>query len=358
MAAASGGPELVAVREAHRFDIGALGEYLDAQGLLEGTLRVSQFQGGQSNPTFFIETGDEEAQRHYVLRKQPPGEILASAHRVDREYRVMAALADTRDVPVPRMRFYCDDGRVIGTPFYVMDYVPGRVFGDPALPELDGPERTGVYHALIDSMAALHRVDVAAVGLSDFGRPHGYVARQIKRWRGQYEASATETDANMDALGAWLSEHLPDDDTAAIAHGDFRIGNLLLAPDAPRVAAILDWELATIGHPLADLAYACMPYYLPHGVAGVRGIDGLDLAAHGIPSEAEQLARYRTARGLDRIDDWPVFVAFALFRTAAILQGVYARALAGNASNRDALTVGKRAGLIAERGWAVARDYD
>lgn len=359
MAVSDGGaPELVPVREAHRFDEAALRAYLASHDLLGETFRLSQFQGGQSNPTFFIETGTAADPRHYVLRKQPPGEILPSAHRIDREYRVMAALAEAPGVPVPTMHCYCDDAAVIGTPFYVMDYVPGRVFGDPALPALDPDDRGGVYHALIDSMAALHGVDVEAVGLSDFGRPNGYVERQIRRWRSQYEASATETDANMDALGAWLADHVPADDAPAIAHGDFRIGNLLLAPEAPRVAAILDWELATIGHPLADLAYACMPYYLPHGVEGVRGIEGLDLAAAGIPTEAEQLARYRERRGLGSIDDWPVFVAFALFRTAAILQGVYARALAGNASNRDALTVGRRAGLIAERGWAVAKSHD
>lgn len=354
----SGEPEIVAVREAHRFDTAALGEYLDAQGLLGGPLRVMQFQGGQSNPTFFLEIGSEDDTRHYVLRKQPPGKILPSAHRVDREYQVMSALGGDNGVPVPAMHIYCDNPDIVGTPFYLMDYVPGRVFGDPALADLAREERAGVYHSLIDALASLHAVDYRAVGLEDFGRPNGYVERQIKRWSGQYEASATQEDPAMSALIEWLRAHIPDDDTAAIAHGDFRIGNLLLRPESTDVAAVLDWELSTIGHPIADLAYACMPYQLPYGVNGVRGIEGLDLAAHGIPPEAEQLERYCERRGLDGIDDWPVYVAFSLFRTAAILQGVYARALQGNASNKNALEVGKNAGLIAERGWAVARAHD
>lgn len=354
----SGTPEIVDVLEAHRLNTDALEDFLADHGLLQTPMHLRQFQGGQSNPTYFIDTGTGDNRRSYVLRKQPPGDILPSAHRVDREYRVMSALADAPGVPVPAMHVYCDDASIIGTPFYVMDYVEGRVFSDPSMPELAAPERTGIYHGLIDTMAALHSVDVEAVGLETFGRPHGYVERQIKRWRSQYEASARETDPAMDALGVWLGEHIPPDTRPAIAHGDFRIGNLLLTSDLSGVAAILDWELATIGHPLADLAYACMPYQLPAGIAGVKGIDGLDLAAHGIPSEAAQLERYCTARGIDDIEDWPVFVAFALYRTAAILQGVYARALQGNASNANALQVGKRAGLIAERGWAVARRFD
>lgn len=357
-AAQDGTPEIVAIRDAHRFDLQALEHYLDDCGLLDGALEVRQFQGGQSNPTFFLTTGTPQAPSYYVLRKQPPGKILPSAHRIDREYRVMSALADAPGVPVPRMHVYCEDADIIGTPFYVMAYVSGRVFGDPALPELDERERRGVYHSLVDTLGALHDVDVDAVGLAEFGRPSGYVERQIKRWRGQYEASANEVDPAMEALGQWLDDHVPADTQPAIAHGDFRIGNLLLAPDSTAVTAILDWELSTIGHPIADLAYACMPYHLPHGVTGVRGLKGLDLDAHGIPDESSQLARYCERRGMAAIDDWPVFMAFSLFRTAAILQGVYARALQGNASSADALDVGRRAGLIAERGWAVARAYD
>lgn len=355
---AIGAPEIIDIREGHRFDISALGEYLAAHGLLEDTLRVMQFQGGQSNPTFLLGIDNEEAMRYYVLRKQPPGDILPSAHRIDREYRVMAALADAPGVPVPTMRLYCEDAGIIGTPFYVMDYVPGRVFGDPALPELSAVDRRGVYHALIDTLAVLHALDIEALGLADFGRPEGYVERQIKRWRSQYEASAEQIDPVMVSLGQWLAAHVPAAGPSAIAHGDYRIGNLLLAPKTIGVAAVLDWELATLGDPLADLAYACMPYYLPYGVPGVRGLEGLDLEAHGIPSLNDQLERYRQRRAIERIDDWPVYMAFSMFRTAAILQGVHARALQGNASSADALQVGAQAGLIAERGWAVARAHD
>ncbi|WP_348762061.1 phosphotransferase family protein [uncultured Salinisphaera sp.] len=353
---ATGAPEIVAVREAHRLDEAALAAFMDAHGLLDGSLAVEQFQGGQSNPTYRLTTGPAHAPARYVLRKKPPGKILPSAHRIDREYQVMHALADAPGVPVPAMRAYGDDASILGTEFFVMDYIEGRVFSDPGLPDLAPDERGALYGAMIDRMADLHCVDVAAVGLAEFGKPNGYVERQIKRWRSQYEASTQTPDPNMIALGDWLAEHVPADVAPAIAHGDFRLGNLLVAPDSFDVAAVLDWELATIGHPLADLAYACMPYYLPQGIPGLKGIDGMDLAALGIPTEADQLARYRERRGIGPIHDWPVFVAFSLFRIAAILQGVYARAVAGNASNADALAVGQQATVMAERGWQIARD--
>ncbi|MGN8157054.1 phosphotransferase family protein [Salinisphaera sp. RV14] len=355
----AGEPALVDIRSAHRFDTGALERYLEREGLLTGALSVKQFQGGQSNPTFLLQIGEGERGARYVLRKQPPGRILPSAHRVDREYRVMDALANVPDVPVPAMRSYCDDAAVIGTPFYVMDYVEGRVFNNqPTLADVARDQRAGVYHRMIDTLAALHSVDVAAVGLSDFGKPEGYVERQVALWRKQYDQSTDEPDPAMIALGDWLAEHLPPDSPPTIAHGDFRIGNLLLAPDLSAVRAVLDWELATLGHPLADLAYACLPYYLPPGQAGLPGLVGLDLAEHGIPDEAELLARYRARRNLAQIDDWPVFIAFSLFRIAAILQGVYARAVQGNASNANALEVGRQAGRLAERGWEIARSHD
>ncbi|MCU5784115.1 phosphotransferase enzyme family protein [Alcanivorax balearicus MACL04] len=349
-----GQPELVPVLEAHRFDESRLSRYLDQAGLLAGALRVQQFQGGQSNPTYLLESGE----RRYVLRKKPPGKVLPSAHQVDREYRVMKALGEHSDVPVPTMRALCEDDDVIGTSFYVMDFVPGRVFSEPLLECLPtAQQRRAVYEAMVDTLAKLHSVDYRVAGLEDFGRPQGYVARQVKRWRAQYQASKTDELPAMDNLIDWLEEHIPEDDSAAIAHGDFRMGNLLLAPDQPKVVAVLDWELATIGHPLADLAYFCLPYHLPHGIQGVRGLDGLDLSERGIPDEHVLLERYCRGCGRDGISDWPVFLAFALFRTAAILQGVYARALQGNASNRDALEVGKRAGLMAERGWQIARTH-
>ena len=352
----TGAPDIVDVREAHRLDEAALAAFLADHGLLDGALAVRQFQGGQSNPTYLLSTGAAEAPTRYVLRKKPPGEILPSAHRIDREYQVMHALREAPGVPVPAMRAYAEDASILGTEFFVMDYIEGRVFSDPGLPELAPDERGTLYGAMIDRMADLHSVDVNAVGLAEFGKPNGYVERQIKRWRGQYEASTDAPDPNMVALGDWLAVNIPAEVAPAIAHGDFRLGNLLVAPDGFHVAAVLDWELATIGHPLADLAYACMPYYLPQGIPGLKGIDGMDLAALGIPSEADQLARYRERRGIGPIHEWPVFMAFSLFRIAAILQGVYARAVAGNASNADALAVGQQATVMAERGWQIARN--
>ncbi|ROO31444.1 phosphotransferase family protein [Salinisphaera japonica] len=353
---AVGAPEIVAVREAHRLDEAALAGFMRDHNLLDGDLTVEQFQGGQSNPTYLLTTGTGDRRARYVLRKKPPGEILPSAHRIDREYKVMHALRDAPGVPVPAMRAYGTDESILGTEFFIMDYIAGRVFSDPGLPDLAPAERGTLYGAMIDRMADLHSVDVEAAGLADFGKPHGYVERQIKRWRSQYEASTDAPDANMIALGDWLADNIPADVAPAIAHGDFRLGNLLVAPGSFEVAAVLDWELATLGHPIADLAYACMPYYLPQGIPGLKGIDGMDLAAAGIPSEADQLARYRERRGIGPIDDWPVFMAFSLFRIAAILQGVYARAQAGNASNADALAVGKQATVMAECGWKIARD--
>mgnify|MGYP003625841433 CR=1 FL=1 len=348
-----GQPELVPVLKAHRIDEGRLADCLGREDLLDGPLKVRQFQGGQSNPTYLLESGE----RRYVLRKKPPGKVLPSAHQVDREFRVMKALGEHSDVPVPRMRLFSDDEDVVGTSFYVMDFVPGRVYSHPQLEALPKEQRADLYHSSVDTLAKLHRVDYQAAGLGDFGRPQGYVARQVKRWSAQYQASQTDQLPAMDNLIDWLQEHIPAEDSAAIAHGDYRLGNLLVARDSARVVAVLDWELATIGHPLADLAYYCLPFHLPHGIQGVRGLDGLDLSARGIPDERSLLERYCLGSGRDGISDWPVYLAFALFRTAAILQGVYARALQGNASNRDALEVGKRAGLMAERGWQIARAY-
>lgn len=352
--AEAGTPELTAVRAEHQFDETALHAYLSDLGLIKQRLAIRQFEGGQSNPTFLLQADGGR----YVLRKQPPGEILPSAHRVDREYKVMAALAGVPGVPVPAMHAFCDDKSILGTPFYVMDFVDGRVFANPALPELDRAQRTRVHHGLIDTLAALHSVVPEAVGLADFGRPGGYFERQVKRWRKQYEASTDEPDPNMVRLGDWLAEHIPPDAPAAIAHGDFRIGNLVMAKDISRVIAVLDWELATLGHPLADLAYACMPYYLPPDDVGIFGLEGLDLAALGIPDEGAQVERYCASCGIDSIEHWPAFVAFALYRMAAILQGVSARARAGNASSENARAVGDRAGFMAERGLRVARRMD
>lgn len=346
-------PQLVDVLESHRFDETALLAWLQtAMPGFGDTLAIRQFQGGQSNPTFML-TADSG---RYVLRKKPPGKVLPSAHMVEREFKVIRALSEHTDLPVPKAQVLCEDDSIIGTPFYVMDFMPGRVVSHPALHELDRAERRPVHESAVDTMAALHAVDVNAVGLADFGRPHGYVSRQVSRWTKQYLASKTDDMPAMDKLMAWLPDHLPAHDETAIAHGDYRLGNLMLAPDRPEVVAILDWELSTLGHPIADLAYYCLPYHLPSDLVGMRGVIGEDLAELGILNEQQTIERYCQQSGRSGIEDWHVFLSFSLFRLAAILQGVYARALQGNASNADALDVGKRAHILADAGWRIAQD--
>ena len=293
-------------------------------------VRAEKFAGGQSNPTFLVTaTGGR-----YVLRRKPPGTLLKSAHAVDREFRVMAALAKT-GVPVPRVLHLCEDEAVIGSMFYVMDYIEGRIFWDSALPDLAPDERGAVYDAMNAALAALHRVDPTAVGLADFGKPGSYFERQIARWTGQYRASETHAIKPMDHLIAWLQRETPaDDGKVSLVHGDFRLDNMIFAPDEPRILALLDWELSTLGHPYADLAYQCMQLRLP--AEGVfRGIGSIDRKAYGIPSEAEYVARYCERTGVGRIDNWTFYLAFSFFRLAAILQGVYKRALDGNASDPE-----------------------
>ena len=348
-------PDLVDVLPAHEFDQSRLLAWLqETLPEVGDRLAVKQFQGGQSNPTFLLETDSGR----YVLRKKPPGKTLPSAHMVEREYKVMRALSEHTEVSVPNVRVLCEDSEVIGTPFYVMDFLEGRIVSHSALRALDRQERLPAHHSAIDTLAALHSVDVNAIGLADYGRPEGYVARQVARWSKQYLASKTDELPEMDRLMAWLPENLPSSDECAIAHGDYRFGNLMLAPDSPEVIAILDWELSTLGHPLADLAYYCLPYHLPSDLEGMRGLKGEDLEALGIPTEQETLDRYCARTGRDGIDDWHVYLAFSLFRLAAILQGVYKRALDGNAANANALQVGKRASLLAQVGWKIASGGD
>lgn len=342
---------LVDVLAAHRFDEAALRDYLRPQ--LDGidkSFDIKQFQGGQSNPTFLIQAGKQR----YVLRKKPPGKLLPSAHQVEREYRVMKALQST-DVPVPTMRLLCEDDSIIGTAFYIMDFVDGRVLEHPTLPNTAKEERWAIYEAMADTLAKLHRVDWQTVGLGDYGRPDQYVQRQIKRWSQQYEASKTGEMPAMEQLMQWLPKHAPADDETTIAHGDFRLGNLMLHPSKAEVVAVLDWELSTLGHPLADLGYCCMPYHLPGNMPGIRGVTDLNLKQENIPDESTFLRIYCERVGRDGVPDWYFFLAFSLFRIAAILQGVYARALQGNASSADALKVGERAGVLAEIGWRLAQ---
>ena len=336
------------VADAHRFDVDALERYLDERlPDFRGPLRVQQFRGGQSNPTYKLTAGE----RSYVLRRKPPGALLPSAHAVEREYRVISALAHT-DVPVPQTHCLCEDASVIGTPFYVMDFVEGRIFWDPTLPGMAGSERVAIFDDMNRVIAALHRADPAAVGLADFGKPGNYFARQIDRWSRQYRASETEPIDAMDRLIAWLPHHIPRDDRTCIVHGDYRLDNLIFDPAAPRVIAVLDWELSTLGHPMADFSYHLMAWRL--GRDQFRGLADADLPALGIPSENDYIDRYweRTkAATKPTASEWRFYRAYNLFRLAAILQGVMARAVAGNAASARALEAGRRARPIAELGW-------
>jgi len=337
----------VEVRETHRFDVAALESYMKGHVAgFSGPLAVRQFQGGQSNPTYYLQT----PQREYVLRRKPPGKLLPSAHAVDREYRVITALGQT-DVPVPRTYALCEDPEVVGTPFFIMECVHGRVITDARLPGLTPADRATMYDAMSDVLARLHNVDYAAVGLGDFGKPGNYFARQIHRWTSQYRASETETIASMDRLIGWLPGHIPPDDTTTIVHGDYRLGNMIVHPTEPRVLAVLDWELCTLGHPLADLAYNCMPYHLSADV--MEGFEGADLAPLGIPSEETYLAAYCRRTGRPGIEDWDFYVAFSMFRLAAIAQGIMGRVLAGTANDPHARLRGERARPLADAAWAI-----
>lgn len=308
---------------------------------LEGSLRLEPIAGGQSNPTFFV-TYDN---RRLVLRKQPPGELLPSAHAVDREHRIISALRDT-GVPVPPALFYCDDRAVVGTPFYVMERVDGRVFHDCTLPGLSSSARAAMYAAMARTLAALHNVDYAAVGLQDYGRPGNYFARQVSRWSRQWAEIRTREDENIERLIAWLPEHIPADETTSIVHGDYRIGNLMFHPTEPRVVALLDWELSTLGHPLADLAHSAMAWLsAPDEYGGIRG---LDLDALGIPALNTYLALYDAeARHGARLA--PFHMAFALFRWSMIFEGIAARARAGNAAAGNAAETEGLAAAFARR---------
>jgi aminoglycoside phosphotransferase (APT) family kinase protein len=336
------------VADAHAFDIDALAAYLrERVPGFRGPLAVEQFKGGQSNPTYKLMADG----RAYVLRRKPPGKLLPSAHAVDREYRVISALAHT-DVPVPRTYCLCEDAAVIGTPFYVMDFVDGRVLWDPALPGMAPSERHAIFDDMNRVIAALHTVDYVAAGLDDFGKAGNYFARQIDRWSRQYKASQTEPIDAMDRLIAWLPSHIPIDARTCIVHGDYRLDNLVFHPQRPRVSAVLDWELSTLGHPMADFSYHLMTWRL--GSDEFRGLRGADLTGLGIPTEGEYVDLYlqRThATERPTASEWRFYFAYNLFRLAAILQGIMGRAVAGNAASARALDAGRRARPIAELGW-------
>lgn len=320
-------------------------------------MTIRQFEGGQSNPTYWVGVegvaGGAPGEIELVVRKKPPGDLLPSAHAVEREYRIMKALQGT-GVPVPHALGLCDDASVIGTPFFVMKYVNGRIFWDPTVPELaTNAARAAVYREYVDALAALHAVDYAKVGLGDYGKVGGYVGRQVDRWSKQYEASRTDTVAAMEALMAFVRSKTPASDETTLIHGDYRIDNLMYSFDAePRAIAIIDWELSTLGHPVSDLAYACMGYHL--NLPGRGGLAGVDVASLGIPNEQEMVDAYCAKTGRGRIDDWPYFMAFGIFRLAAIAQGVFKRSLQGNASSDNASSYGAAVTMLAELGCSIA----
>jgi aminoglycoside phosphotransferase (APT) family kinase protein len=335
------------VAEAHRFDTAALERYMQEHVAgFGGALEVEQFRGGQSNPTYRLTAGG----KRYVMRRKPPGKLLPSAHAVDREYRVITALAAT-DVPVAKTYALCTDESVIGTAFYIMDCVEGRVLWDPQLPGMEPAERGAIFDEMNRVIAALHTVDYAAIGLADYGKPGNYFQRQIDRWSRQYRASETEKIEAMDRLIEWLPANIPADDATSIVHGDYRIDNMVFDAREPRVLAVLDWELSTLGHPMADLSYHAMAWRLSS--TEFRGLRGCDLPALGIPDEDAYIARYceRTGRHPWSGKDWGFCMAYNMFRAAAIFQGVMARAVAGNAASAQAVETGKRARPMAELGW-------
>ena len=348
----------------HAFDLPRLVAWLRGHMPgFEGDATVEQFKGGQSNPTFRLSAGG----LRYVLRRKPPGVLLPSAHAVDREFRVISALAGT-EVPVAKAHVLCEDPSIIGSAFYLMDCVEGRILWDPTLPGMAPAERGAVFDEMNRVIAALHRVDPVAVGLADYGKPGDYVARQVARWTRQYRAAETETIEAADRLIDWLPHRLPASDAdasqARIVHGDYRLDNVIFHPTEARILAVLDWELSTLSHPLVDFAYHCLTWRMSGD--GSRGLAGVDLAALGIPTEAAYLERYLQrvhadgGGGAERVApaEWTYYLVFNMFRLVGILQGVMARAVQGNASNSRALEAGRRARPLAEQAWALAQQID
>jgi aminoglycoside phosphotransferase (APT) family kinase protein len=347
VAAVNPGAKLVA--PIHAVDPAALAAYIRRHvAAFSGELRVEQFQGGQSNPTYRVTAGGS----HYILRRKPPGKLLPSAHAIDREYRVMSALAGT-GVPVARMFALCEDDAVIGTAFYLMEYVAGRVLWDPRLPGMEPSVRAAHHDEMNRVLAALHRVDCNAVGLGDYGRVGSYIERQVARWTKQYEAAQAERIPAMDRLIEWLPAHVPAGDETAIVHGDYRLDNVIFHPQQPRILAVLDWELSTLGHPLSDFAYHAMAWRL--SPEEFRGLKGVDCRALGIPTEEQYVAAYCRRTGRSGIPNWEFYLIFNMFRIAAILHGVLARALQGNASSQNAIETGGRARKVAAVAWDMAQ---
>ena len=328
--------------------------YLEANvGGFSGPISVEKFSGGQSNPTFRLDA----ASGQYVLRRQPPGKLLKSAHAVDREYQVLAALKDT-GVPVAAVYRLCEDTDIIGSMFYLMEYCDATVYWDPALPEISSNStRTAMYDEMNRVMAAIHSVNLEAVGLSDYGKPGSYFERQYSRWSSQYIASEMQENPGMNKLIDWLGSNMPaDDGRVSLVHGDFRLDNLMFHHDRPEVIAVLDWELSTLGHPFADLAYQCMHLRMPSGIGSLDGLQGVDRATLGIPSEEEYIANYCQRMSIEKIDYWVFYLAFSFFRLAAILQGVAKRASQGNASNKQAAGLGQYVEPMAQMALGIIKD--
>ncbi len=319
---------------------------------IEGPIHVERFNDGQSNPTYAI---TDRNLKKYVLRKKPGGQLLPSAHAIEREYRVITALRET-DVPVPKTYCLCTETDVIGTPFFVMEFVTGRILWDPALPGMTPSERGDIYNEMNRVIGALHRVDVKAVDLTDYGKSGQFFQRQILRWTKQYAAAATETIEAMDRLGAWLASHIPANDETKLFHGDLRLDNLVFHPTKPKILAVLDWELSTLGHPFADFAYHALPWRLT--AQEFRGMRGTDYIKLGIPTEQEYLKQYCAGVGQPQIDqrEWEFYLSYSMFRLAAILQGILNRSLAGNASSANAREIGEKARGIANVAWAQVQE--
>ena len=328
----------------HTLDIEKLSDYLTQQlDEFTGIKKSKKFNTGQSNPTYLLETTEKK----YVLRKKPPGKLLPSAHAVDREYRIIKALEETK-VPVPRAVFLCNDESIIGTIFYVMEFVDGRIFWDPTLQEIDENKRMKVYEETVHIMAELHKIDVEKAGLLDFGKPGNYFERQVGRWVKQYRAAETETYPKVETLIAWLEKTMPDEDgLISIVHGDYRLYNMIFDHREETMVALLDWELSTIGHPYADLAYQCMNWHIPQ-IGITPGLAGINLEKLGIPSEDDYVASYCKKMGISSIPNWSFYLAFGFFRLAGIAQGVYKRSIQGNASANNAKELGAAVPILGE----------
>ena len=332
-----------------KFDEAALDRYMKKHvDGYSGPLSVEKFKGGQSNPTYLLTTSE----RRYVLRRKPPGQLLPSAHAVDREYRVMTALG-ARGFPAPRTYALCEDPDIIGTAFFIMDFVDGRIFWDASLPDVKASERRALYFEIVDVIAQLHLIDYEAAGLSDFGKSGNYFQRQIDRWSKQYKAAETADIAPMNRLIDWLPTAIPTDDAVSIVHGDYRFDNVIFDSTGPKVRAVLDWELSPLGHPLADFTYFLMVWHFPPTIRG--GLAGLDLAPLGIPSLDEAVARYCEKTGRKTLADFDFCLAYNMFRLASIAQGVYARALQGNASSPEGMKMGESVAPLATMAWEYAK---